>query len=968
MLVLKDITKNYKPNKSIEVEALKGISYVFPEKGIIFIVGKSGSGKSTMLNILGMLDTYDSGDLIIDGKSSKDFSARERDSWRATNIGFVFQEFHIVEKYSIGKNISLALEIAKQPVTEAQVRSVLAQVGLEGFEKRNSAEISGGQRQRVAIARALIKNPRIILADEPTGSLDTENGEALFSLLKELGKEKLVIVISHDMEAANKYSDQIIEIADGKIVASYAGEGNRQVVKIDSNKLDSKQLTKINSLLADNKKVVISRPQTNTKSIVADTAISKSYNINDKKPSLPIKSAAHLSFLNIRSKWMRTFWTVLITMFAVAFFGFADIIAQFNTSDIMVEEIQKQGVPFINVSPYKIDESTFWTDRSRMMMTEELMVAFDEMGIDHIKKYRFTSGGIEPMLLTFQRFFPENNVSNYYSNTVLGVIEVDDLSKLGLKLSAGRMPQNLNEVVITNYQLERYKLFGMRVCNDKRVDQEYLYGTRTQNLPVFKSGVPVNPLNSFDDIYEKTVIFDYPMELDKYFSYKIVGLIDFDLSPYEEVASIKTVQSKTSDAHRRLLRDADYAKSNYLDNYYVLPGFNDAFSSAYPSIHLSNFNFQFEGSDINPSYQNIAIYPLTPDGVYHGDVMFEPGLTREDIASKDPTDSSYSKKQCVISFCLLWDMLDVEMKEHYQDRQEVLYELYKSTATPDSEGNDGARIQAWIKTFEEIAVDLNIFGSLLTVNMNTTVYGRDIVVENEQYEIVGLLKQKIGLIPSRSSHDRFFLPTTVFFEDAYIQVTDSFIIPVTNREQISNALKFLDENGRLEFDSRDEIGELVIIRFMAITARSNDIYGLDVLFKLFVSVFRILSLLFCVLAILLCYSFISNSINTRKKDIGILRSMGASGPDVARIFTIEGILIALLVIMFGILTCYFGYALINKYFILQIGYLAEEYRIISFGIRQVLLMIAVTLGAVAISVIAPIIRIAKKQPVDAIRN
>lgn len=219
MIELKNISKSYKSKKSTNTTALKDISLKFPEKGLVFILGKSGSGKSTLLNILGGLDKYDSGDLIINEKSTKNFSNKDFDAYRNTYIGFIFQDFNLLENYSIEKNISLSLELKNEKVDKTKIKETLKIVGLEGFEKRKTNELSGGQKQRVAIARALIKNPNVILADEPTGNLDSVTGKQIFEILKELSKEKLVVIVSHDNENAKKYADRIIELKDGLIIS-----------------------------------------------------------------------------------------------------------------------------------------------------------------------------------------------------------------------------------------------------------------------------------------------------------------------------------------------------------------------------------------------------------------------------------------------------------------------------------------------------------------------------------------------------------------------------------------------------------------------------------------------------------------------------------------------------------------------------------------------------------------------------
>ena len=177
MLEIRNLVKVYQTKGGAQVRAIDGVSVRFEETGMIFLLGKSGSGKSTLLNLCGGLDSPDEGEIIIKGRSSKDFTQSDFDSYRNTFVGFVFQEYNILEEFSVEDNISLALELQGKTRNNEQIRSILEQVELTEYAKRKPNTLSGGQRQRVAIARALVKNPEIIMADEPTGALDSATGK-----------------------------------------------------------------------------------------------------------------------------------------------------------------------------------------------------------------------------------------------------------------------------------------------------------------------------------------------------------------------------------------------------------------------------------------------------------------------------------------------------------------------------------------------------------------------------------------------------------------------------------------------------------------------------------------------------------------------------------------------------------------------------------------------------------------------
>lgn len=219
MLKLKHITKDY-VTKQNTVHVLKGITLNFRECEFVTILGQSGCGKTTLLNIIGGLDRYTDGDIIINGKSTMDFDDRDWDRYRNKQIGFVFQSYNLIPHLSVLSNVELALTLAgrKKEECEAIALEALRKVGLEDQAYKKPNQLSGGQMQRVAIARALVNNPAIILADEPTGALDTESGKMVMNLLKEVAKDRLVIMVSHNADLAAEYSTRTVRIVDGKVV------------------------------------------------------------------------------------------------------------------------------------------------------------------------------------------------------------------------------------------------------------------------------------------------------------------------------------------------------------------------------------------------------------------------------------------------------------------------------------------------------------------------------------------------------------------------------------------------------------------------------------------------------------------------------------------------------------------------------------------------------------------------------
>lgn len=313
MLQLKNIVKTYVTGE-MKQDALKGVDIAFRENEFVSILGQSGSGKTTMLNIIGGLDRYTSGNLIINGVSTKEYTDADWDYYRNHSIGFVFQSYNLIPHQSVLANVEMALTLAGISKKERRQRaiSVLKKVGLGEHIHKKPNQMSGGQMQRVAIARALVNNPDILLADEPTGALDSETSIQIMELLKEIAKDKLVIMVTHNPELAEKYSTRIVKLLDGKIVS-------------DTN------------------------PYNETEKPVEK--------MKHKKISMSFFTAMSLSFNNLRTKKGRT----LLTSFAgsIGIIGIALILALSTGMNTYISDVQKDTMASypITISSETIDVS-----------------------------------------------------------------------------------------------------------------------------------------------------------------------------------------------------------------------------------------------------------------------------------------------------------------------------------------------------------------------------------------------------------------------------------------------------------------------------------------------------------------------------------------------------------------------------------------------------------------------------------
>lgn len=431
MLKLTDIVKSYSSG-STKVEALKGINIEFRENEFVSILGPSGCGKTTMLNIIGGLDRYDNGDLSINGRSTKLFWDGDWDAYRNHSIGFVFQNYNLIPHQTVLSNVELALTLSGVSKSERRRRAteVLKKVGLGDQLRKKPNQMSGGQMQRVAIARALVNNPEILLADEPTGALDSETSVQIMELLKEISGEKLVIMVTHNPELAEKYSSRIIRLLDGKIID-------------DSNPYRPSEYTATAADTSDKKK---SKKKEKT-----------------RKTSMSMLTALSLSLNNLMTKKGRT----LLTSFAgsIGIIGIALILSLSNGFQLYIDKaqedtlssyplsIQKESMDLASMITTLQDANSDETDHdldkvySANVMSELMNTMVTEIKTNNLsdfKKYIEEDENGKKMAdyTSAIQYSYDVPINVYKSDTSDGVVQVNPstvMEKMGMNQGSGMM-------------------------------------------------------------------------------------------------------------------------------------------------------------------------------------------------------------------------------------------------------------------------------------------------------------------------------------------------------------------------------------------------------------------------------------------------------------------------------------------------------------------------------------------------
>ena len=474
MLEIKNIKKEY-VTKELSQVALDDVTISFRKNEFVAILGPSGSGKTTLLNIIGGLDRYDSGDLVINEISTKKYKDKDWDNYRNHRVGFIFQSYNLITHQSLLKNVELALTLSGISKSERtrRAKQALIDVGLEKHMKKRPNQLSGGQMQRVAIARALVNNPDIILADEPTGALDSKTSEQIMDLLLSVAKDKLVIMVTHNPELANEYSNRIIKLSDGKVVS-------------DSNPYNGSENT-------------------------ADKMLKK------EKTSMSMLTALGLSLNNLMTKKGRTFLTAFAG--SIGIIGIALILSLSNGVQEYIDQTQKEALANY---PLQIERET--VDIASMMnayqnieevkCNEKSICSYNDLTLNPVSSGLLNTS--KNNLKDFKKFLDTNKEINdyvsdikysydidlqiysadtkniiqvnpytlfdyssntYNSSSFYELINNDELIESSYEVLSGRLPKKSNELILIvdeNYQIPETLLYNLNLVDRSKFNELFV--------------------------------------------------------------------------------------------------------------------------------------------------------------------------------------------------------------------------------------------------------------------------------------------------------------------------------------------------------------------------------------------------------------------------------------------------------------------------------------------------------------
>ena len=983
MLEALHLTKVYKTKGGADVRALDDVSIQFPERGMVFLLGKSGSGKSTLLNVCGGLDSPTSGEIIVKGRSSKTFSQSDFDSYRNTFVGFIFQEYNILNEFTVEDNIAIALELQGKPKDKKVIADLLEQVDLTGYAKRKPNTLSGGQKQRIAIARALVKSPEIIMADEPTGALDSATGKQVFDTLKKLSKDKLVIVVSHDRDFAEAYGDRIIELKDGKVLSDVT-KTQEESQDLSSNisvvgdtlcvkkgtLLTEEDFAEIKKFLskAEND-VIIAGGQREVKNFKKANHINedggmevfrdseeipvepKNYLLQDSRfirSKLPARHAFKIGVSGMKTKPIRLFFTILLCTVAFIFFGLLSTMTFYDSEATFKQSLKESNYTLVQMGKvYKMQEILYYDGEKDWDYTYPVTTSFTKAELEEYKKTfgEDVFGGVS----VWWDYNVQSSAAQYWFNEISNIAYIDENNGLRGKIT-GAYPQKENEICISSYMADL-------IYNCK------IYDNKTGELLELKEPA---------DIIGKKLILDGT-------TYTVVGIVDSgEISEkYEELKNPENRNSTLRSGLRCELNDGLHLVAFVSEEKFEQIA--EMYSYGYETDDLY---FRSLVATLGWGTGGTYSFPEWGNGAY---IAFSKNATPEDFISLMDGKTAPADNEVVIStaqfYSLIMELADKDMKSEdamVQENAAKMYELAAKLSLGGVEYQDSQTGEWNFRVYtdaekqqylDELLSMVKASGKTLTLairlfdNDQSTAFG-----DVKEYTVIGLLGGKNGerekllfsdatvenLWNAQKQNLNYYYEYFTSYVKPQDAIYETLFLPYNHSEEQTAQLWSIYENQ--EYDKKDT-------RSVLTSDLISNLEMVDMMVAALEKGFLYAGLVLAVFAALLLSNFISVSISYKKREIGILRAVGARSFDVFKIFFSESFVITAICIVLSLVGSLVCCALIDGALVSLIGA-----SLFVFGPLSLLVLLAVALVTAVVATFLPVWNAAKKKPVESIRS
>ncbi len=896
MLQLKNIVKDYAAGDQA-VHALKGVSINFRSNEFVSILGHSGCGKTTLLNIIGGLDKYTSGDLVIKGKSTKEYKDKDWDAYRNHSVGFVFQSYNLIMHQSVLQNVELALTLSGVSKSERRKRAkeVLEKVGLGNQIHKKPNQMSGGQMQRVAIARALINDPEILLADEPTGALDTETSVQIMDLLKDIAKDRLVIMVTHNPELAEKYSTRIIRLLDGEV-------------------------------------------KDDTMPYSDEDAAAEEYEIEDKKTAkhrrMSYFTALNLSFNNLLTKKGRT----ILTAFAGSI-GIIGIALILSLSDGFRNYIKGVEEDTLSTYPLEITDESIDMTSMMSMMLGNTKSSSEEHDMDKIYS---------------------NNFIGDYMNTMLGEVKINDM------ISFKDYIENGDGAKIKDYTSDIMYTYGITINAYKSDTEDGIYQVNPST--VFDSigfgsmsemsslGMTANTSDVWSEMISNQELLESQYDVvagkwpESYDEVVMVVTADNEITDYElyalglrDISELQEMMGAALKGESKTFDNTSYTYDELLSlTYKVIPSadfyqyddktgtYTDMSDDADYMKQKINDGLDIKVVGIVRPNEEATVHSITTTIGYRHDLVEKlMDMSKESDIGKAQLDNPDINVFTGYEFGT--DLDEAAKEEAEESSAEMMEQMGLGNMTEDE-------LYEYMATLP--ADELKQFMQSMTQSAES-------------------VSQSMSLSELKSAQDATYDDNLETLGIAYAKdpkVIRIYPIDFESKEKIIDVIEEYNDMVKANGEDEKEISYTDMVGTM-MSSVSTIINAISYVLMAFVAISLVVS---SIMIGIITYI----SVLERTKEIGVLRSIGASKKDISRVFNAETIIIGFVAGMMGIIVT----MLLNIPINMVIKHLAGLEHVAKLPLYGGIILVVISVILTMIGGLIPARVASKKDPVEALRS
>lgn len=952
MLKLKEIKKDYVTGDST-VHALRGVSLEFRKSEFVSILGQSGCGKTTLLNIIGGLDKYTSGDLVINGVSTKQYKDSDWDTYRNHSIGFVFQSYNLIPHQSVLANVELALTLCGVSKAERKKRAIeaLEKVGLGDQIHKKPNQMSGGQMQRVAIARALVNNPDILLADEPTGALDSETSVQIMEILKEISKDKLIIMVTHNPDLANTYSTRIINLLDGMVISDsdpYTDAGTELC-----------EVEVLNATLEPNGDTLSAKEIKKTKRVKAKKKAKQNGGDKKKKRSMSFLTALSLSLNNLLTKKGRTFLTAFAG--SIGIIGIALILSVSSGVNAYIDSVENSTM---SSYPLTINQSSMDT----MTLLESLMST--EEGKEFSKDKVYSNDIMIKVMTSISSGFTENNLKafkdyiendpnskikenstdikySYQANlntyTVKTLTDENGNTTISYVKNLKGLDELLGQIGLSSFANDNMQMVGGNAWSELVGDMEFV----STQYNVLAGRLPEN--NSTTEV---VLVVDENQQVSDFILYNL-GIRD--------VEELKTwVQQQIAGNTSYTIPSAEYNVTDLIGyEFKIVPDSVLYKLENGKIVKSSNADIDaYLKSDDAISVKVCGIVTPKESTAVIGSIGYTSALMNKVMEISNESEAINTQLANTVT-----NLVTGLKFEGYNPDVKFIEQILLAVPEYSSYVKD-------MTTTQKVQAFKLMLGDSIDAFLATKTYGEFTPMEAQMFMYALSSDPMLGAIMKTQTPENMALVLNTMLENESYDMTLARIGYIDLDRP--SAIRIYPK----DFDAKDLINDEIRNHYNKTRAdKADTLTYSDTVEMLMSSVTTIVDAITYVLIAFVSISLVVSSIMIgiityisvleRTKEIGVLRAVGASKKDVSRVFNAETLIVGFTAGAIGILVS-LGLIVIINIILYSLTGLEALKAVLPFGAAVIL--VAISMGLTLISGLIPSRIASKKDPVIALRS